>query len=226
MAKKSAAGKGYRKTVKKEAVGLNKKDIIIASVIVGVVIIGFILFAVLYDDGSLDVQDGVVQTEGVNSLIVGESHDGHSHYTKLGQLADVEGYALTSSAAGTDENILYFSYAPSADVEAVYEQVLVDAGEFVAKEYAELVYSDYTSTEGFTASEVQTLKVNDHDVYCVISGSVDAEEGENIQLATACVAIGENSVVFTAINDDAPLTDAELTDALQPFLNALSYETK
>ena len=61
-AKTSARSKGYRKTVQKKPF-LTKKEIIALVAIVAVIALAILLFNLLYDDGSLDVVDGVVQTE-------------------------------------------------------------------------------------------------------------------------------------------------------------------
>ena len=69
-AKTSARSKGYRKTVQKKPF-LTKKEIIALVAIVAVIALAILLFNLLYDDGSLDVVDGVVQTENFdNSVIV------------------------------------------------------------------------------------------------------------------------------------------------------------
>ena len=62
MAKKtSAKSQGYRKTVQKKPY-LTKKEIIITVSIIAALILAFVLFNIFYDDGSLKVKDGVVQT--------------------------------------------------------------------------------------------------------------------------------------------------------------------
>ena len=66
-AKTSARSKGYRKTVQKKPF-LTKKEIIALVAIVVAIALAVILFNLLYDDGSLDVVDGVAQTENLEKL--------------------------------------------------------------------------------------------------------------------------------------------------------------
>ena len=65
--------------------------------VIAVIVIGIVLFNLLYDDGSLDVVDGVAQVQGENSLLINAGSANNPRYFKLGQLADIEGYALESA---------------------------------------------------------------------------------------------------------------------------------
>lgn len=240
MAKNNAKKTNRRRPTKKQS-GLSRQTVIISAAIVIVLILALTLFALLHDDGALDVSNGVARTGGVNSLIVNEGSSAEPLYYKVGQLADVEGYALISSTAGDDENILYYSYTPEAD--GLVDQVLVDAGTFSATEYIDSLYADYSGLNDFEVSYPQATEVNGHAVYYMVYRTVDPAEttqtdgtaAENagtdyIQLITASVAVGERSVVMTAIHD--PETEAEyvgdaaMVEALLPFLSALSYETE
>ena len=113
MSKKSIRSKGYRKSAKKPY--LSKRDILIVVGVIAVIVIGIVLFNLLYDDGSLDVVDGVAQVQGENSLLINAGSANNPRYFKLGQLADIEGYALESAPAGVDENVREFTYVPEGD---------------------------------------------------------------------------------------------------------------
>ena len=88
MSKKSIRSKGYRKSAKKPY--LSKRDILIVVGVIAVIVIGIVLFNLLYDDGSLDVVDGVAQVQGENSLLINAGSANNPRYYKLGQLADIE----------------------------------------------------------------------------------------------------------------------------------------
>ena len=67
-AKTSARSKGYRKTPhlgEKQEPFLSKKEIFALVAVVVLIALAIILFNLLYDDGSLDVVDGVVQAENI-----------------------------------------------------------------------------------------------------------------------------------------------------------------
>ena len=112
MAKKSAKSKGYRKTIEKKPY-LTKRDIIILCVILAIVTVGAILLFT-YDDGALKVKDGKIVDAGENWLIVNGNARGR-RYFKLGEIGEIEGYAMEAQPFVTDENLTQFVFTPEAE---------------------------------------------------------------------------------------------------------------
>ena len=109
MAKKtSAKSKGYRKTVEKKPY-LTKKEITITVCVIAALILAFVLFNILYDDGSLKIRNGKLQVSE-NSLILNTGSSKHPAYYKIGQIADIEGYTMDSHPQGTDEHDLEYVF--------------------------------------------------------------------------------------------------------------------
>ena len=111
-AKTSARSKGYRKTVKKQPF-LTKKEIIILIAIIAAIALALILFNLLYDDGSLDVVDGVAQMDNpevslVTSDVVGEE----TKYFKVGEVGEIDGYTRERVENSADANLATFDYHP------------------------------------------------------------------------------------------------------------------
>ena len=91
-AKTSARSKGYRKTVQKKPF-LTKKEIIALVAIVVAIALAILLFNLLYDDGSLDVVDGAVQTENFENSVIVQDHIGdETKYFKVAEVGELEGY--------------------------------------------------------------------------------------------------------------------------------------
>ena len=118
-AKTSARSKGYRKTVQKKPF-LTKKEIIALVVIVAVIALAVILFNLLYDDGSLDVVDGVVQTENLeNSLIATDVVGDETKYFKVGEAGEVAGYTRERVENTADANLATFDYYPEDETSPI-----------------------------------------------------------------------------------------------------------
>ena len=118
-AKTSARSKGYRKTVQKKPF-LTKKEIIALVVIVAVIALAVILFNLLYDDGSLDVVDGVVQTENLeNSLIATDVVGDETKYFKVGEAGEIAGYTRERVENSADANLATFDYYPEDETSPI-----------------------------------------------------------------------------------------------------------
>ena len=96
-AKTSARSKGYRKTVQKKPF-LTKKEIIALVAIVAAIVLAIVLFNLLYDDGSLEVVDGVVQTENLESSLIATDVVGDE--TKYFKVAEIGEMGLHARARG------------------------------------------------------------------------------------------------------------------------------
>ena len=118
-AKTSARSKGYRKTVQKKPF-LTKKEIIALVVIVAVIALAVILFNLLYDDGSLDVVDGVAQTENLeNSLIATDVIGDETKYFKVGEAGEIAGYTRERVENTADANLATFDYYPEDETSPI-----------------------------------------------------------------------------------------------------------
>ena len=111
-AKTSARSKGYRKTEQKKPF-LTKKEIIALVVIVAVIALAILLFNLLYDDGSLEMVDGVAQTENLEtSLITSESIGDEVKHFKVGEVGEIAGYTRERSENTVDANRASYIYRP------------------------------------------------------------------------------------------------------------------
>ena len=160
MSKKSIRSKGYRKSAKKPY--LSKRDILIVVGVIAVIVIGIVLFNLLYDDGSLDVVDGVAQVQGENSLLINAGSANSPRYYKLGQLADIEGYALESAPAGVDENVREFTYVPEGD--SPYDEITVNANANAADILCAATLAAYSSAENTVCSEQMSMDLDGREV--------------------------------------------------------------
>ena len=159
MAKKSAKSKGYRKTVAKKAY-LSKKEITVTAIIIGVVFLALALFIGLYDDGSLKVKDGAVNVEGENNLIVNAGTGYEPRYFKLGQLSEIDGYAL--SATPMDDIVDTYTYTP--DGESPIDSITVRTYSLDADTYASASEENYTTDPSMSSDGLHTTEDDGHAV--------------------------------------------------------------
>ena len=115
MAKKSAASKGYRKTIKKKPF-LTKNEIIILIAIVAAIILGVILFNMFYGTGYLKLRD--LQPDDVVASVSKEMRD---RYVKVADAKELAGFTRTdpdrsSSAVG---NFIYEPDAPTDHITTI-----------------------------------------------------------------------------------------------------------
>lgn len=246
MAKKSVKSKGYRKTVAKRPY-ISKKELIILCVVVAALIVALILFNVFYNDGSLKVINGVAQTLGSNSLIV--KGNGTDKYYKVGQLADIDGYTLTSAPIGSDENVLRYTYTP--DDPSVADTAIFSCYIATADTLIEALAASYDLYDGVNRSDVLTTTVNDHKVYYIVwstdpeavvsAETTDTEESsdeetseaqplEYMQVINAYVDVGSRTISLQLRNDAASaaeyVEESALVEMMNEILAAVSYETK
>lgn len=246
MAKKSAKSKGYRKTIEKKPY-VTKKDLIITGVIAAVIILAVILFNVFYDDGSLPMADGTVITEGQNSLVATTGYTKDTKYFKLGQLADVEGYTLSSEVAVTDRNLYEYTYVPNE--ESAIDDATVNAYCFDYALLGETTRLSIASAENVVCDEAMTkTEINGRPVeyFIYTQHRTLAEAAEDPEAAAEEAALGiseymqslnayikvadERTIVVhiknAAESEEEYVDNAVLIDALNKILPAISYETK
>lgn len=255
MAKKSAKSKGYRKTVAKKPY-LSKKEIIGTCVIVAVLVLAVVLFNVLYDDGSLKIVNGVAQTQGANSLIYNDGSNAKPHYFKLGQLSELDGYALDSVPVNNDENVRTYTFTP--DGETAVDSASFNAYAYSATAFCDAMVSSFTSSDGVECTELQTVERDGHEVHYFTYRTVpvaadepdeeasddaaaeptaepestdgEAAEVTYVQALNAYIGVGDHCIILHVRNDAESeadyVDDAVLVDAMNEMLGALTYETK
>ena len=166
-AKTSARSKGYR-TQEKKRPFLTKKEIIALVAIVAAIGLGVLLFNLLYSDGSLKLVDGVPQTENLeSSLLATQSVNDETHYYKVGEAGQIEGYTRE-----TVEGVI--AYAPSYqympdDAEAPIDSLTVRAGNRTAAEMATVMLSNYVYNSGIFGEVPNGIQETDLDGRHVLS---------------------------------------------------------
>ena len=206
MSKKSIRSKGYRKSAKKPY--LSKRDILIVVGVIAVIVIGIVLFNLLYDDGSLDVVDGVAQVQGENSLLINAGSANSPRYFKLGQLADIEGYALESAPAGVDENVREFTYVPEGD--SPYDEITVNANANAADILCAATLAAYSSAENTVCSEQMSMDLDGREVLYFTYQREYADETADGSETTA--AEGDSAADGSTADDGGDATDGTAAD--------------
>lgn len=178
MAKKSAKSKGYRKTIKKKPF-LTKKEIIELIVILAVIVVGVLLFNLLYDDGF--IKESKVQNGDVVAYASAELRD---RYKKVADIGEIEGFTLADR--GEDASpISAYVFTPDAEVNNI-DSISVN-GSFV--NHAELVNTTLgymtSLTDGSIVSEIQETTIQDHAalVYSYSYSEYDPAFGEAAEVA-------------------------------------------
>ncbi len=212
MSKKSIRSKGYRKSAKKPY--LSKRDILIVVGVIAVIVIGIVLFNLLYDDGSLDVVDGVAQVQGENSLLINAGSANNPRYYKLGQLADIEGYALESAPAGVDENVREFTYVPEGD--SPYDEITVNANANAADILCAATLAAYSSAENTVCSEQMSMDLDGREVLYFTYQREYADETADGSETTAAegdsAADGSTADDASTADDSSDATDGTAAD--------------
>lgn len=206
MSKKSIRSKGYRKSAKKPY--LSKRDILIVVGVIAVIVIGIVLFNLLYDDGSLDVVDGVAQVQGENSLLINAGSANSPRYFKLGQLADIEGYALESAPAGVDENVREFTYVPEGD--SPYDEITVNANANAADILCAATLAAYSSAENTVCSEQMSMDLDGREVLYFTYQREYADETADGSETTA--SDGDSAADGSTADDGGDATDGTAAD--------------
>ena len=201
-AKTSARSKGYRKTVQKKPF-LTKKEIIAQVAIVAAIVLAIVLFNLLYDDGSLEVVDGVVQTENLESSLIATDVVGdETKYFKVGEAGEVAGYTRERTVNSADANLATFDYYPEDEASPV-EYLHVGAGSGTTDALMQTWLLSY-SMSGVPVDAQNTTQIDGHDVqYLITSGEyVITEDAAADETATDDTAADE-----TAATDEAAVTD-------------------
>ena len=213
MSKKSAYAKGYRRNSGKKPY-LSRKEIVALVCIVAAIALAIVLFNLFYDDGSLEVVDGVAQVEGENSLIVNVGSANSPRYYKLGEAGAVDGYALSSAPTGADENVREYLYTPENG--APYEEISVTASVNSADMLALATQAGYASAEDTVCSEVQSLAYDGRDVqYFTYQRQYEesAEDAESAEAAEPAEDAGAEAAADGDAEGAESAEDAESAEA-------------
>lgn len=211
MAKKSAASKGYRKTVKKKPF-LSKKELIALVIIVAVIALAILLFNLFYDDGYLgakQVQPGDVVTYASSQV--------RGRYAKLAEVGELEGFTREDTSS-ENSAVISYTYTPDSEIDSI-DQITVSGSFLNASDLADSTLS-YVSDSGeestLRASEKLEAEVQGYPAYIFgytsnyydearDPNSADAEEA-----AEAAPADAEEPVEpETPAETEAPAGDAE-----------------
>ena len=229
-AKTSARSKGYRKTEQKKPF-LTKKEIIALVVIVAVIALAILLFNLLYDDGSLEMVDGVAQTENLEtSLITSESIGDEVKHFKVGEVGEIAGYTRERSENTVDANRASYIYRPE-DEDSPVDYLRISAGGDTPEQLATTALWNYSANPtyfGTAPNGVQETEIDGRTVYYIIStneyvpqtteetADTDAEaaDAEDAAEATEETADEETAAEATAQPDAEPATeDASAAEA-------------
>ena len=175
MAKKSAASKGYRKTVKKKPF-LTKKEIIALVAIVAAIIAAVVLFNIFYGSSYLKLKD--VQPDDVVSIV---GRDMRTRYVKVAEAGQLDGFTRTdpnreTSAQGD------FIYQPDEPTDSI-DYISLGGSYLNAAELADSNISTlpiYSSSDSMVITERMDVTLQGHDAYIFgyTNNYYEAPEGE------------------------------------------------
>ena len=224
-AKTSARSKGYRKTEQKKPF-LTKKEIIALVVIVAVIALAILLFNLLYDDGSLEMVDGVAQTENLEtSLITSESIGDEVKHFKVGEVGEIAGYTRERSENTVDANRASYIYRPE-DEDSPVDYLRISAGGDTPEQLATTALWNYSANPtyfGTAPNGVQETEIDGRTVYYIISTNeyvpqtteeTADTDAEATDAEDAAKATEETAAEATAQPDAEPATeDASVAEA-------------
>ena len=227
-AKTSARSKGYRKTVQKKPF-LTKKEIIALVAIVAAIALAILLFNLLYDDGSLDVVDGVVQTENFDNSVIAQDHIGdETKYFKVAEIGEIEGYTREREENSADANRATFVYTPEDETSPI-DYIRISSGSYPPPELIERSVYDYT-INGIPVEAQGSLELDGRDVNYMISSAeyIAADETATDATATDTTATDTTATDTTATDAtaaDDTAADETATDATAADDTAAGAET-
>ena len=217
-AKTSARSKGYRKTVQKKPF-LTKKEIIALVAIVAAIALAILLFNLLYDDGSLDVVDGAVQTENFDNSVIVQDHIGdETKYFKVAEVGELEGYTREREENSADANLATFVYTPEDETSPI-DYIRISSGSYPPDELIARSVYNY-AMNGRPIDTQGSLELDGRDVNYLIStaeyivADETTDEMATDETATDDTAATNTATDETATNDTAAetATDETATD--------------
>ena len=237
-AKTSARSKGYRKTVQKKPF-LTKKEIIALVAIVAAIALAILLFNLLYDDGSLDMVDGVVQTENFDNSVIVQDHIGdETKYFKVAEVGELEGYTREREENSANANLATFVYTPEDETSPI-DYIRVSGGSLTPDGHMENDVFSYTMS-GIPIEAQGSLELDGRDAIYIITSAeyvvtdeTATDEAATDDTATDATAADETAADATAADDtatdtaaDATATDETVTDATAADAETATEETE
>lgn len=237
-AKTSARSKGYRKTVQKKPF-LTRKEIIALVAIVAAIALAILLFNLLYDDGSLDVVDGAVQTENFDNSVIVQDHIGdETKYFKVAEVGELEGYTREREENSADANLATFVYTPEDETSPI-DYIRVSGGSLTPDGHMENDVFSYTMS-GIPIEAQGSLELDGRDAIYIITSAeyvvtdeTATDEAATDDTATDATAADETAADATAADDtatdtaaDATATDETVTDATAADAETATEETE
>lgn len=210
-AKTSARSKGYRKTVQKKPF-LTKKEIIALVAIVAAIALAILLFNLLYDDGSLDVVDGAVQTENFENSVIAQARIGdETKYFKVAEIGEIEGYTREREENSADANRATFVFTPEDETSPI-DYIRVSGGSLTPDGHMENDVFSYTMS-GIPIEAQGSLELDGRDATYIITSAeyVVTDETATDEAATDDTATDETATDATAADETA--TDEAAADA-------------
>ena len=206
-AKTSARSKGYRKTVQKKPF-LTRKEIIALVAIVAAIALAILLFNLLYDDGSLDVVDGVVQTENFDNSVIAQDHIGdETKYFKVAEIGEIEGYTREREENSANANLATFVYTPEDETSPI-DYIRISSGSYPPAELIERSVYNYT-INGIPVEAQGSLELDGRDVNYMISSAeyIAAEDTAADETATDATAADDTAAGAETAEEE---TEADL----------------
>lgn len=202
-------------------------------------VVAIILFFALYDDGSLPVKDGVAVMED-NWIVANTGTTSSPKYYKIGEVAPIEGFALTDEDFGTD-TLKVFTYRPE-DSESRIDYYTVAGIKGVPADNVQTINDTYASwmTE-LEVGPVEHVTIGDMDVDYFTSATPPVTEEELAQapegfeytkqyLNAYVPSVRDTSVLVTVVvktSMEYPgMSDAEFVEVLEEITDAITFETK
>ena len=210
-AKTSARSKGYRKTVQKKPF-LTRKEIIALVAIVAVIALAILLFNLLYDDGSLDMVDGVVQTENFENSVIAQARIGdETKYFKVAEIGEIEGYTREREENSADANRATFVFTPEDETSPI-DYIRVSGGSLTPDGHMENDVFSYTMS-GIPIEAQGSLELDGRDATYIITSAeyVVTDDTATDEAATDDTATDEAAADATAADETA--TDEAAADA-------------
>ena len=209
-AKTSARSKGYRKTVQKKPF-LTRKEIIALVAIVAAIALAILLFNLLYDDGSLDVVDGVVQTENFDNSVIAQDHIGdETKYFKVAEVGELEGYTREREENSANANLATFVYTPEDETSPI-DYIRISSGSYPPAELIERSVYNYT-INGIPVEAQGSLELDGRDVNYMISSAEYIAADETATDATATDTTATDTTATDTTATDATAADDTATD--------------
>lgn len=228
------AGKKKKKLVrpayapkKKESKPLTKEQKLGILIGVGVLVLAIVLFALLYDDGSLKVKNGEIVGAQENWIVADLSQSSSRHkYYKLGEVEPLEGFTEdTESTLQTSSNLTTVFAAKPNDENAAISSYYVTGVARKADEMIAEVHERFPQW-GYECGDITTLTLDDGtEMPYFISSYTPAEGQDGYASQSVCAYIPAQhsaSVLISLSNNLTEGREALSDEAVEQWLKAIA----